>query len=94
MSYVVCCTSVEAKYRKSNGVCKVVNDQAIQVSEIDVYLNDIMRKSNFGELISVKLTNIHVRPLRSADDTDDSDEEEDEVEEETSSDRQAVIVCQ
>lgn len=74
MSSVVCCSTVEVKYRKKGGGCKSLNDSSIQVSEIDCHLNDIMRKSNFHSFISVKMTNIHERPLCSADDTDsDSD---------------------
>lgn len=76
MSYVVCCCTIEVRYQKKAGGCKVVNDNALQVSEVDTHLNEIMKKSHFGEFISVKLTNIHERPLQSAGDTDSSDDEE------------------
>lgn len=76
MPFVVCCATMEVKFRKRGGGCKVVNDNAIQVSEVDGYLNEIMKKNNFKEFISVKITNIHQRPLHSAD-SDDSDEEKD-----------------
>lgn len=86
MSYVICCASLEVKYRKRGGGCKVLNDTSIQVSDIDQYLNGIMRKSNFRKFLSVKMIDIHQRPLRSADsdDSDDSGEETEEVEEEES----------
>lgn len=80
MSFVVCCCQIEVKYRKRNGSYKIVNDRGLHVSEVDTHLNDIMRKANFSELVSVKLTNIHQRPLQGADDTD-SDSEVDEREE-------------
>ena len=83
MASVVCCAALEVKFRKRGGGCKVLNDTSIQVSDIDQHLNGIMRKPNFKEFLSVKMINIHQRPLRSADsdDSDDSGEETEEVEE-------------
>ena len=78
MASNVCCCVVETRYRKKRGGCKVINDGGIQVSDIDLYLNEIMKKNSFSEFISVKLVNIHVRPVRGINDTD-SEEEEDEV---------------
>ena len=71
---VVCCATLEVKYRKKGGGCKILNDTSIQVSDIDVYLNRIMMKRNFDSFHSVKLISVHSRPLRSADE-DDSDAE-------------------
>lgn len=73
MASVVCCCTLEVKYKKKGGGCKVVNDTAIQVSDIDQYLNGIMRKSNYHSFISVKMISIHERPLQSAYSEDDSD---------------------
>lgn len=83
MAYVVCCATLEVKYRKRGGGCKVVNDTAIQVSDIDQYLNSIIRKPNFSSFLSVKMINIHLRELHSAvsDDSDDCGEETEEVDE-------------
>ena len=85
MAYVVCCATLEVKYRKRGGGCKVLNDTSIQISDIDLYLNRIMRKPNFSSFISVRMIDIHDRPLQSADsnDSDDSGEETEEVEAET-----------
>lgn len=52
------------------------------MSETDAHLNEIMRKTNFKEFISVKITNIHQRTLRSADSDSSDDQEEAEVENE------------
>ncbi|CAM9381387.1 unnamed protein product, partial [Ectocarpus sp. 12 AP-2014] len=73
MAYVVCCATLEVKYRKRGGGCKVLNDTSIQLSDIDLYLNRIMRKPNFSSFISVRMIDIHDRPLQSAD-SDDSDD--------------------
>lgn len=96
MSFVVCCATLEVRYRKRGGGCKVLNDNAIQVSEVDSHLNGIMRKTNFGEFISVKMTNIHQRPLCSAD-SDDSDvevEETDDVGEASGNTETPAVVIQ
>ncbi len=83
MAYNACCCCViETKYRKKTGGCKVINDGGIQVSDIDSYLNEIMKKNSFSEFISVKLVRIHVRPVRGINDTDSSDEEEDDGDDE------------
>lgn len=71
---VVCCATLEVKYRKKGGGYKILNDTSIQVSDIDVYLNRIMMKKNFHSFHSVKLITVHSRPLQSADE-DDSDAE-------------------
>lgn len=55
MASAVCCATLEVKYRKKGGGCKVVNDTAVQVSDIDQYLNGIIRKSNYHSFISVKM---------------------------------------
>ena len=81
MASNVCCCVIETKYRKKRGGCKVINDSGIQISDIDSYLNEIMKKNSFSDFISVKLVNIHVRPVRGINDTDSSDESEDEDEE-------------
>ena len=52
------------------------------MSETDAHLNAIMRKTNFKEFISVKITNIHQRTLRSADSDSSDDEENEQVENE------------
>jgi len=88
MTSNVCCTSLEVKYRKRGGGCKVLNDRAIQISDIDLYLNKIMQKPNFSSFLSVRMFDIHARPLQSADsdnsdDSYDSGENTDEVEVET-----------
>lgn len=46
MASVVCCATLEVKHRKRGGGCKVLNDTSIQVSDMDLYLNGKMRKSN------------------------------------------------
>ena len=72
MAQVVCCATLEVKFRKRRGTCKILNDSSIQVSMIDEYLNQIMRRPNFGMFLSVKMINIHTRPLHSIN-SDDSD---------------------
>lgn len=42
----------------------------MQISEIDVHLNEIVRRTNFGSFISVKMMNIHQRPVQSANSSD------------------------
>ena len=81
MASICCCTSLEVKYRKRGGGCKVLNDRAIQISDVDLYLNKIMQKANFSAFLSVKMFDIHQRPLRSADSDDSDDSGEDTVEE-------------
>lgn len=83
MSSIVCCATLEVKYRKVGGDCKVVKDSAVLVSEIDTHLNEIASKNNFETFVSVKITAIHMRPLHSAD-SDDSDSEGEVEEVETS----------
>jgi len=78
MTHVVCCATLEVKYRKRGGGCKALNDTSIQVSDIDLYLNRIMQKQNFSSFISVRMIDIHSRPIQSAD-SDDSDDEMVEV---------------
>lgn len=74
---VVCCATLEVKYRKRGGGCKVLNDTSIQISDIDLHLNKIMRRSNFSSFISTRMIDIHDRPLQSADDSDSGEETED-----------------
>lgn len=81
---------MEVKYRKRGGGCKVVSDPRIQISEVDGYLNEIMRKTHFKEFISVKMIDVHSRPVHGVDDSD-SDEEE-SVGEEVSSVESSVQV--
>lgn len=78
---VCCCCALEVKYRKRGGGFKVLNDRAILISDIDLYLNKIMQKSNFSAFLSVKMFDIHARALQSADsdNSDDSDEDTDEI---------------
>lgn len=76
MASAVCCATLEVKYRKRDGGCKVVSDTSIQVSDIDQYLNGIIRKSNYHSVISVKMISIHERPLQSAYSDDSGSEEE------------------
>ena len=75
---VVCCATLEVKFRKRGGGCKVLNDTSIQISEIDLYLNKIMRRPNFRSFISMRMIEIHDRPLQSADDSDSGAETEDD----------------
>lgn len=77
MIAVVCCATLEVKYRKRGGGVKVLNENAIQVSDIDKHLNVIMQKPNFKAFLGVRIMNICERPVCSANDEDS--EEEDEV---------------
>lgn len=71
---VVCCATLEIKYRKTRGGCKIVNDTSIQVSDIDQHLNRIMAKANFHSFIGVRVMDIHTRPLQSAFSDSDSEQ--------------------
>lgn len=81
----VCCATLEIRFRKRGGGCKVVNDTSIQVSDIDQYLNGIMAKANFHSFIGVRILEIHTRPLQSAfsDSEPDSDSEQTTADDET-----------
>lgn len=74
MASAVCCTSIEVKYRKKGGGCKVVNDRNIPVSETDRYLNSIINKNNFHSLLGVRMFDIHQRPVSSAMEEDSDDD--------------------
>lgn len=75
-AFVVCCATLEVKYRKRGGGCKVLNDNSIQISEMDLHLNEIMRRANFSSFISVRMISIHQRELHGADSDDSGNETE------------------
>ena len=77
MEYVVCCSTVEMKYRKTTGGCKVIKNDSIPISSVDDWMNDVAEKDNFKSFISVKIVNVHVRPLHSLESDTESDEDED-----------------
>lgn len=74
MPIAVCCSTVEVKYRKKAGGIKIVMDARIHISDIDLHLNEISRKVNFKEFVSVKMINIHHNEIHSVD-SDSSDYE-------------------
>lgn len=58
---------------------KVLMDERIHISEMDSYLNDVSRKTNFKEFVSVKMTNIHHNEIHGIEsDTSDYEEETDQ----------------
>lgn len=77
-AFVVCCATLEVKYRKRGGGYKILNDNSIQISEMDLHLNEIMRRSNFSSFISVRMISIHQRQLHGADSDDSRDETEED----------------
>lgn len=74
MTLSCCCATIEVKYRKRGGGTKVLMDERIHISDIDLHLNEISRKVNFKEFVSVKMINIHHNEIHSVD-SDSSDYE-------------------
>lgn len=94
MPFALCCCTLEVKYRKKGGGCKVLNDRNIHLSDIDSYLTTIVNKPNFHSLLGVRMVDIHHMPVSSiaAEDSDDSEGET--VETDTASAAPAAGVVQ
>ena len=77
MPFALCCCTLEVKYRKKGGGCKVLNDRNIHLSDIESYLTTIVNKPNFHSMIGVRMVDIHRMPAGSiaGDNSDDPEGE-------------------